>query len=288
MILLLQLFPFLTSISTTTHKKTNRPPKAPEQKIGPKGDVTLVFTDVKSSTALWEMNALVMKRALQLHNDLIRSLLAVHDGYEVKTEGDAFMIAFADPLAAVIWTGEVQLKLLELDWPEELYTHPDAAIHKNPEGETLYRGLRVRMGVHTGQPLAEEDPVTGRTDYFGPMVNRSARVESVAAGGQVMVSGSTWAAIEAKMQGDLAPKFESTFVGEFELKGLEGKEKITQILPTRISKREFANESGKKESKAQRGPTGNVAVVCTAIQGSNRQWNKTPSEMQKAFNVHNT
>lgn len=125
--------------------------------------MTLVFTDVKSSTALWEMDATVMKHALQLHNELMRSLLAVHGGYEVKTEGDAFMIAFGDPLTAIMWAAEVQLKLLEVDWPEKIYEHPDAKIEHGPDGELLYRGLKVRMGIHTGQPLAEEDPVTRRT-----------------------------------------------------------------------------------------------------------------------------
>ena len=73
---------------------------------------------------------------------------------------------------------------LDEDWPVELSKHPDAAIEPHPslKGQVLYRGLRVRMGVHYGEPRAERDPITTRMDYFGPMVNRSARVEGATHG----------------------------------------------------------------------------------------------------------
>lgn len=112
-------------------------------------------------------------------------------------------------------------------------------------------------------------------------------MESVAAGGQLMVSGSTWEAIKERLTGDLGPKFDCKYMGEYELKGLEGKEKITQVLPAAISKRVFDVHSAKKEAKGERGPKGNLAVVCTAIQGSNRQWNKNAEIMKKAFSIHN-
>jgi hypothetical protein len=109
------------------------------------------------------MDVTVMARALRLYNELIRGSVAVHRGYEVKTDGEAFIIAFRDPMVAVIWAAEVQLKLLDLDWPEALYSHPDASIQKGPDEKILFRGLRATMGIHTGNPLTEEDPVTGRT-----------------------------------------------------------------------------------------------------------------------------
>jgi len=90
-------------------KAFSRTPSLPEKKHGPTGTVTLVFTDVKSSTALWEMDNKVMKASLKIHNQLMRDLLSKHDGYEVKTEGDAFMIAFSDPLKALMWAAEVGL-----------------------------------------------------------------------------------------------------------------------------------------------------------------------------------
>ena len=86
---------------------------------------------------------------------------------------------------------------LDEDWPVELSKHPDAAIEPHPslKGQVLYRGLRVRMGVHYGEPRAERDPITTRMDYFGPMVNRSARVEGATHGGQIIVSQSVVTAL---------------------------------------------------------------------------------------------
>ncbi|HVO32224.1 MAG TPA: adenylate/guanylate cyclase domain-containing protein [bacterium] len=67
----------------------------------PRGTVTLAFTDVQGSTQLWERQPVAMRRALELHDALARKLLAERGGYEVKSEGDSFMVAFADPVAAV-------------------------------------------------------------------------------------------------------------------------------------------------------------------------------------------
>ena len=61
-----------------------------------------------------------------------------------------------------------------MEWPLEIYEGADACVETIDNVE-IYRGLRVRMGVHTGHPKAEPDPVTSRMDYFGPMVNRAAR-----------------------------------------------------------------------------------------------------------------
>lgn len=72
------------------------------------------------------------------------------------------------------WCLETQLELLKQEWPKEILEGPDSAVEV-VDGVEIYRGLRVRMGIHTGNPSAEPDPVTGRMDYFGPMVNRSAR-----------------------------------------------------------------------------------------------------------------
>ena len=83
-------------------------------------------------------------------------------------------IAFSSAVNAVKWCLETQQELLKQDWPEKIYEGEDSAIEE-VDGQEIYRGLRVRMGVHTGEPTAERDPVTGRMDYFGPMVNRSAR-----------------------------------------------------------------------------------------------------------------
>jgi adenylate cyclase len=95
------------------------------------------------------------------------------DGYEVKTEGDAFMVAFGRPQMALEWCMACQTELLGATWPDDLLRHEKAAALSSPTGMLLYRGLRVRMGLHCGEPERRDDPVTGRSDYFGGMVNRS-------------------------------------------------------------------------------------------------------------------
>ena len=69
----------------------------------PTGTVTIAFTDIQSSVQLWETYAHSMKAAHEMHNDTLRSLLEIHSGYEVKNEGDAFMVAFSDVVDAMEW-----------------------------------------------------------------------------------------------------------------------------------------------------------------------------------------
>ncbi|KAJ1967945.1 cysteinyl-tRNA synthetase [Dispira parvispora] len=156
----------------------------------PTGEVALVFTDIKNSTFLWETMPVAMRSAIWVHNVIMRRLLRTIGGYEVKTEGDAFMVSFPTVAAALHWALAVQLQLLQADWPQEILDCHDGREIYSPTdpNQLIYRGLWVRMGIHWGSPVCEEDPITRRMDYFGPMVNRSARICSAADGGQIFVS----------------------------------------------------------------------------------------------------
>lgn len=182
----------------------------PEAIAPPVGQLALVFTDIKGSTTLWESRHNAMRHGLRMHHALMRQLMLETGGYEVKTEGDAFMVSFADPLAALEWCLAVQSRLLDLSWQEELletneagvvyyYNHQGRPIYctyppnpQNTKEGLLYRGICVRMGIHYGFPLCETDLVTQRMDYFGPMVNRAARTCGASMGGQILVTGDMW------------------------------------------------------------------------------------------------
>ncbi|MBM3271419.1 MAG: tetratricopeptide repeat protein [Candidatus Sericytochromatia bacterium] len=207
------------------------------QAQAPTGTVTLVFTDVQGSSTLWERSPGPMRAALAEHNRILRDLLAAEGGYEVKTEGDAFMVAFAQADRAVHWCLWAQEALLAADWPAELLDHPDAAAVASPDGATLFRGLRVRMGAHLGHPECLPDPNTGRMDYFGRMVNRAARVSGIAHGGQIVIGDS----VRREIAPNLARLGEPAVLdlGEHRLKGLEGAERIWQILPRSLAGRAF-------------------------------------------------
>ncbi|KKY25355.1 putative adenylate cyclase [Phaeomoniella chlamydospora] len=154
----------------------------------PVGEVAIVFTDIKNSTALWEVLPVPMRSAIQLHNELFRRQLRLIGGYEVKTEGDAFMVSFPTVTSALLWCFSCQSHLLELPWPTDILETTHCTERYDSDGNVIYRGLSVRMGIHWGRPVCEMDPITRRMDYFGPMVNRAARISGVADGGQITVS----------------------------------------------------------------------------------------------------
>ena len=129
----------------------------------PTGTLTFLFTDIEGSTKLWEDNVPAMQAALARHDELLRLAIEERGGYVFKTVGDAFCCAFPTALDALEAALEIQRRLLSSEWEE--------------------RGvLRVRMALHTG--AAEERD----GDYFGPPVNRVARLLSAAHGSQVLLS----------------------------------------------------------------------------------------------------
>lgn len=159
-----------------------------EEPEAPVGEVAICFTDIKNSTALWEILPVPMRGAIQLHNQLMRRQLRIVGGYEVKTEGDAFMCSFPTATSALLWCFIAQNSLLELQWPTEILDTIHCQEKYDADGNIIYRGLSVRMGIHWGRPVCEPDPITRRMDYFGPMVNKAARVSAVADGGQISAS----------------------------------------------------------------------------------------------------
>lgn len=159
-----------------------------EEPEAPIGEVAICFTDIKNSTALWEILPVPMRGAIQLHNQLMRRQLRIVGGYEVKTEGDAFMCSFPTVTSALLWCFITQNSLLDLEWATEILDTVHCQEKWDADGNVIYRGLSVRMGIHWGRPVCEPDPITRRMDYFGPMVNKAARVSAVADGGQISVS----------------------------------------------------------------------------------------------------
>ena len=194
--------------------------------------VTLVFTDIEGSTVLWEHFGDEFIDILDIHNRIMRKSIQAHCGYEVKTEGDSFMIAFPEPSDAVRFCLDAQHMLNEANWPDELRS-PNISSLSGTNTDGTFRGLRVRMGIHTGNPVERKDPVTGRSDFFGPDVNRAARLSSAGHGGQLLISDATWAALGAM---DLVVVED---LGEHALRGLESRERIRQLLPPSLSSRRF-------------------------------------------------
>jgi predicted ATPase/class 3 adenylate cyclase len=201
----------------------------------PRGTVSLVFTDVQGSTPLWEAAPEAMRESMALHNDVVRGAIAAHNGYEFRTEGDAFKVAFSSPVDALRFCDEVQSVLIDAPWPDELLAQPDASVVRAGD-DVVLRGLRVRMGLHLGQPDVLPHPTTGRAEYDGPMVNATARIAALPAGGQVVASRVLWDAARLDAR-NLDLRAEE--LGRHRLKGLAAPVPLVQIDSSSLPSRQF-------------------------------------------------
>ena len=152
---------------------------------------TIVFTDIRASTSIWENAPEGMRAGLQIHNAVMREVMRMCGGYEVKTIGDAFMIAFASTCDGVAFGLRVQERLFEADWPASLLEDAPICCRQG----SLWGGLTVRIGVNTGPVTAEQNTLTGRTDYFGHTVNVASRLESTCTPGAVAVPSDLWTSV---------------------------------------------------------------------------------------------
>jgi len=164
----------------------------------PTGVITLLFTDIAGSTRLWDQHGDRFIPVWQAHDAIIRDAIARFSGHEVKTEGDAFMVAFPDPVNALHCALFIQAALARYPWPPDI----------GP--------LRVRMGLHTGEPF-----VHGH-DYFGPVVNRAAHICNAAQGGQVLLSEATYRAVKEGSD----PKIDLDDLGDHRLKDLGAPQRL--------------------------------------------------------------
>jgi predicted ATPase/class 3 adenylate cyclase len=162
---------------------------APVGRDLPAGTVTFLFTDVEGSTRLLQELGDGYADALTEHRRVLREAFAAHGGAEVDTQGDAFFVAFARAKDALGAAADAQ-----------------RALAGGP--------VRVRIGVHTGEPLVTDE------GYVGIDVHRAARIAAAGHGGQVLVSQSTRDLVGAEALRDL---------GEHRLKDLTAPERIFQL-----------------------------------------------------------
>jgi predicted ATPase len=157
--------------------------------------VSFVFTDVERSTRQWEEQPEAMASAMARHDAIVRDAIAGHRGYVFATAGDGFGAAFWTPRDALETAVEVQARVAKETWPAPV-------------------DIAIRVGIHSGA-ADERDG-----DYFGPTVNRTARLTAAGHGGQILLSAVTAA---------LADGFELLDLGEQRLKDLATPERVFQI-----------------------------------------------------------
>jgi class 3 adenylate cyclase len=261
----------------------------------------MAFTDIQSSTSMWARAPNYMGPAVDLHHELIRGVIKKHKGYEVKTIGDSFMVAFKDAAAAVKFAMALQDVLYDADWGTEVFDETykeliadaehkralEDAVNKTesanvtpaianrspvgfagntpvsspkstlgqggfdeagglttarsgayePYNRQMWRGLRVRVGIHYGLGEIKLDRVSKGYDYYGTVVNTAARVEGVAHGGQIVVTQAVMD--ELLIEKNVLTQCDTAAFGPQPLRGLDTPIPLVQVLPTRFVDRSF-------------------------------------------------
>jgi len=163
----------------------------------PAGTVSFLFSDIEGSTKLLgELGSERYAAVLADHRVLMRAAFEAYDGYEVDTEGDAFFVAFRSAGDAVAAAAAAQKALAAHPWPGDCE-------------------IRVRMGVHTGEPLIAPP------NYVGMDVHKAARIMAAGQGGQVLLSQTTCDLLDER--------FELRDLGEHRLKDLSGPQRLYQL-----------------------------------------------------------
>ena len=166
----------------------------------PSGTVTFVFSDVEGSTALLKQLGERFDEVLSTHRRLMREGFGEHGGVEIDTQGDAFFFAFSRARDAVTAAVEAQRAHAAHEWPDGV-------------------DVRVRMGLHTGEPAL------GSEGYLGLDVVRAARLCTAGSGGHVLLSETTRALV-----GSSLPEGVSIFpLGERRLKDIDEPERVFEL-----------------------------------------------------------
>ena len=183
------------AVSVAAERPSLRPAAAPD------GTVTILFTDIEGSTALNDrLGDLRWLELLRAHHAVVRDQVQACGGFEVKSQGDGFMIAFPSARRAIECARAIQDAIAR-----DLGDHPDGPI-------------RVRIGLHTGEAIREE------ADFYGKNVVVAARIADAARGGEILASAVVKQLTESA--GDV--RFENA--REVELAGLAGTHAVYKIV----------------------------------------------------------
>lgn len=162
--------------------------------------LTFLFTDIEGSTRLWDLHPQAMKKALSDHDEVTRKIVDAHGGRVFKHTGDGALAVFGAAADGLASAADLVRRLGE-------QVHPDVG------------ALKVRIAVHTGEAEERDD------DYFGPALNRTSRLLSVAHGGQILVSLVT----ERMAGGEVGEGIAFRDLGEHRLRDLTRSERIFQM-----------------------------------------------------------
>jgi len=167
----------------------------------PSGTLTVLHTDIENSTALARSLREQYPAVLETHRTLLRAAFTAYEGWEVDTQGDSLFVVFLRATQAVAAAVQIQRALATASWPQG-------------------GAVRVRIGIHTGEPIRTTE------GYTGLDVIRGARIKEAGHGGQVLLSVSTAAIVQDALLDELSLRD----LGVHRLKSLPRPERIFQLL----------------------------------------------------------
>ncbi len=167
----------------------------------PTGTITMLFSDIEGSTTLLSDLGDRYGEALSAQRSIVRAAVSSYGGREMGTEGDSFFVVFESATDAIQCSVAAQRALAAHDWPGAI-------------------AVRVRMGLHTGEPSRHED------GYIGLDVHLAARIASAAHGGQVVLSEATRLLVASRLPTDLSVRD----LGPHRLKDIEAPERLYQLV----------------------------------------------------------
>eukprot|EP00899_Mesostigma_viride_P017482 jgi/Mesvir1/25735/Mv01917-RA.1 len=202
--------------------------------------------------------------SVELLSSFTRRILTKYRGYECEEKNGNFLLSFGDAMDAAMFTQELQAGAIYLPWPEMILDHPAAAEvlmpesipvsmmthdpplsipvadeHSDKRDKFIYRGLRIKIGIYWDVPTrCMPHASTGRAAYFGPLMNRAARIASTAASGQTLCNAEAVGALQAALD-EKASDLLFSSLGQTMLKGVSTPVEIFQVSSSAISARAF-------------------------------------------------
>lgn len=221
-------------------------PPPPAAKM-PAGTVTFLLTDIEGSTALWEQAGAAFKTVRATHRALLRREFQRHGGYEYKEVGDGFLVSFQSVVDALACAVAGQRALAVQTWSA------------GAPGDAWSGPVRVRMALHTGEVVLEQD------EYVTPVLHHASRILAAAHGGQILCSESTARLLRQDALGGLESGVQLLDLGVYRLRDLPTPERLFQVNYPEMVDRTFP------PPQAGRGYAGHLPQLFDTFFGRQRE-----------------
>jgi class 3 adenylate cyclase len=198
----------------------------------PSGNCCFVFLGIDSVTSFWQRCPDVMPNTLAAYNQILRDGLLRFDGYEARQQADAMMCVFRNVFQAASFALWIQHHILKLPYPQSILAVSRGVHVIAGDGQTLWRGFRVRIGIHLGEALCTIS--NGKARYSGSTVTFASRMAVFACGGQIIVSSAAAEALRPQLE-----ELNLTLRPQGDCKGEVGSEPIYDLVDQLLSMRPF-------------------------------------------------